>query len=1249
MTPERRKRAEEVFRAALDLPAEERAEFITVSCRGDEDLRTQVESLVTQHGETDSLIESPALRVKPLHPSPDDLRTALAEDLDDPMVGRRVGAYRLVREIGRGGMGAVYLAVRADSEFRRRVAVKLIKRGMDTDFVVRRFRHERQILAALDHPNIALLLDGGSTEDGLPYFVMEYIEGEQLFRYCDTRRLGVRERLRLFLRVCSAVAYAHQNLVIHRDLKPSNVLVTADGTPKLLDFGIAKLLNPEMAADTLIPTATAMRLMTPEYASPEQVQGVTMTAASDVYSLGVLLYELLTGHRPYRIHSRMTHEVARVVCEAEPERPSEAITRPGGALPFSYGGNETPTLELLWEARGAAPDSLRRELAGNLDNVVMKALHKDPQGRYKTAEQLRDDITRHLEGRPVAAPPYAPPAARISRPTTGEPVTGEKTLAVLPLKVLCLDRREDTGNDYLSVGLADALITRLSGLRRFTVRPTGSILRYAEEGSDPFDAGRELGVGFVLAGRVTCVGERIRVTVQLLDVSARSAVWAGQFDEKLTDVLSLEDSLSARVAEALVPHLTGGERLRLAKRPTDSPEAFEAYLRGRYHWSTSSPEGFARAIECYRRAVELDPNFALAYTGIADYFNWLGVFCLMPFRESSAAAKEAAARAVELDDSLAEAYSALGFAVLCRDFDWAASLSHYRRALELNPNYALTHVWYSYRLLQEGHLEAGVAEARKGLELDPHSPLNHLSLAWAYYQARRYDEAVAELHRLITDEPQYGMGYFVLCWLLRKVGEHEEAVRAGRRAVELLGRSPFSLSALGAAYAAAGMDEQTREVLREVEALSAQTYSPPYLLSLLHCNRGDKEQAFALLERARTIGDAWIAWLGAEPQFDLLRDDPRFGELLRLTGNPWSGRPAGAAAAATEGHVGQHPSAIHTTGAGQSARLTRAAERPATDDGEAHQLYVAGRYYATKRTADGLRLAIERLEQAVGKDPRFALAYAELADCYSLLNWYVEPPPPDAFARAKQAALKAVEADPDLAEARASLGFVKFHYDRDWSGAGAEFRRAIELKPDSAPARRWYAFSLSAAGRHEEGVAEMRRAQEISPRSAVIATAVANVLFLARRFGEAVEQCRRALELDPGSVAAHVILRWTYEHMGRHKEALAVYEQERVFAGDTPTTKAKRAHVLAACGRKAEALEVLEELLGRRDKEWVTAYEIAVIYALLGDRDAAFEWLTVADREHAVGLTYALVDPHLDNLRADPRYQRVMRGMGLIN
>jgi len=1704
MTPERWHRVEEIFQAALDLLPEERPRYVSEVCADDLTLKRDVESLLLQYDSAGELLDAPVYGNTEL-----GVLESFVEE-KDPMIGRRLGAYRIEREIGRGGMGAVYEASRADNEFSKRAAIKLVKRGMDTDFILRRFRKERQILAALDHPHIGGLLDGGTTEDGLPYFVMEYIEGQPLYNYCDSHQLNITERLKLFRSICDAVQYAHQKQVVHRDIKPSNVLVTSDGVPKLLDFGIAKLLNPELAGDiTHDPTATAMRLMTPEYASPEQVQGAPTTPTTDVYSLGVLLYELLTGHRPYRLVNRAPHEIARVICEEAPAPPSIIITRAEDLLPSLHSGDEATTLKKLYTTRGTTLELLRRELSGALDNIVMQALRKEPEWRYQTAADLRDDITRYLEGRPISDLPDPPHASLLLKPDSAS----EHSLAVLPMKLLDINQPE-TGPDYLGTGLADALITRLSAIRSFPVRPTSSVLRYGTD-ADPLRAGRELGVDFVLDGRIRRSGERIRVTIQLLNVRDETTAWAGQFDEQFTDVLNLEDVISSHVAEAIVPHLTVDQRLRLAKRGTDSPQAHEAYLRGRYYWNTFTEEGFARAIvcyqqaialdpkyalayagvanyhnwlgvfsvmpfaecaaaayeaastaveidphlaeahtalgqailfrdfawvsaehhlvraieldpnyapahtlyalqlvkegrfteslreahigrdldplaiisrftvvwcsyharrfdeayrfasstlenepnnlmmlygasfvlsglgrhaeaieaaekvvellgkashtlgrlgaahaaagnveaaqralddmevisqrryvspyhvaivncvldrkeealdllekayeigdakvlwigvepeldplhghprfndllrkldhrlsalptiagqliadqesiavlpfkiltppgentgdeylgvgltdalitrlsnvqrlvvrptssvlryhgaaidpliagrdlgidyvidgsirrigdrirvnaqllsvsegvtrwaeqfdedstdvlqiedsisekvasallpkltrderrllskrgtdsseafeaylrgryywssytevglakalECYKQAIDLDPDYALAYTGIADYYNWLGVFGVKPFAETSAAAKQSASKAAELDSTSAEAYSALGFATVCHDFDWAVAEGQHRRSIEINPNYATGHHWYAFHLVMEGRFEEGIEQMLRARELDPVSPSVLQALGWCYYHARRFDESLTTFQNMLEAVPDFPYGLITYSWALRHAGEADRAVKVAEKALDLAGGSQFYLSVLGGTYAAAGKQKEARAVLEQLTQMSVHTYVSPYHLALLHLHLGERERSLELLLTACAIRDAWVVWLAVEPQFDPLRGEPAFEGILRDMRHPAMYRKLARMAAAATGRKKKQRSRIAPI---TTQILIPAPDTRSGENEEARQLYTAGRYYSTRRTAEGLRRAIERLERAVELDPEFAIAHSELADCYALLNWYVEPPPPGAWERAKHSALRAVEADPELPEAHASLGFVRLHYDRDWVDAERELRKAIQLKPGNQVAHRWYAYSLSAMGRHDEAYAEIERARQISPQSAVIATAVANVLFLAGKFDEAVVQCRKSLELDPGAVAAHTILRWAYELKGLDSEAMAAFEQERSFAGDTPTTHAKRAHVLAATGKRDQAQAILDEILSKRNENWVTAYEIAIIYCWLDDFDNAFRWLVQAEREHAVGFTFVRVDPHLTKLRSDPRFADLLR------
>ncbi|HEY6328466.1 MAG TPA: protein kinase, partial [Blastocatellia bacterium] len=390
MTPERWQQIKILFESALNQDAAARSAFLQLECKDDPDLRKEVESLLLSHEAADCFVDDLAEDIS---------RELFSEPDEEQNIGRRLGPYEIIQLIGGGGMGQVFLGIRADDQYQKRVAIKLIKSGMSSEFLIRRFRTERQILANLDHPNIARLLDGGTTEAGMPYLVMEYIEGSPIDEYCNTNRLTTAGRLRMFRQICSAVQYAHQNLIIHRDIKPSNILVTAGGAPKLLDFGIAKLLDPSQGEEE---TGTAMGLMTPEYASPEQVRGQQITTASDVYSLGVVLYRLLSGHHPYRIRSRVPEEILRVVCEQDPPRPSAAVTRVAdeATLPAS---NETNPIEEDSQTLPEDPEKLRRRLSGDLDTIVMMALRKEPERRYSSVEQFSEDIRRHLEGLPVLA------------------------------------------------------------------------------------------------------------------------------------------------------------------------------------------------------------------------------------------------------------------------------------------------------------------------------------------------------------------------------------------------------------------------------------------------------------------------------------------------------------------------------------------------------------------------------------------------------------------------------------------------------------------------------------------------------------------------------------------------------------------------------------------------------------------------------------------------------------------------------
>lgn len=396
--PKRWQQIESLLDEALDLEPAEREEYVRTKGEGDEELVAQVLKMLAASERADTFLDN--TNRSDLEEALARMSSAIEEDSDAGPELERAGPYRLIRKLGRGGMGQVFLGVRDDEAFKRYVAVKVIRRGMDTDDILKRFRVERRILASLNHPGIAQLLDGGATDDGVSYFVMEYVDGDPITKYCDENRLSLPDRLRLFQKVCAAVHYAHQNLIVHRDLKPSNILVTKDGDVKLLDFGIAKFLNPDLTGYTLPMTREEQRVMTPEYASPEQVRGNSLTTASDVYQLGVLLYELLTGHRPFTFQTRVQGEIEKIILEQAPEKPSTMISR----VETTVGDvTEGPSPEVVSSKRRTALGNLRKQLSGDLDRIVLMALRKEMDRRYQSADQLQLDIGHYLSGRPVSA------------------------------------------------------------------------------------------------------------------------------------------------------------------------------------------------------------------------------------------------------------------------------------------------------------------------------------------------------------------------------------------------------------------------------------------------------------------------------------------------------------------------------------------------------------------------------------------------------------------------------------------------------------------------------------------------------------------------------------------------------------------------------------------------------------------------------------------------------------------------------
>ena len=818
MPDERWAQIKNLFESAISQDVSERDSFLAFQCGSDDELRREVQSLLSAYDSTGDFLEDPCFELK-----------SFARDLENGGVsqplGSRIGAYRIDEQIGHGGMGAVYLATRADDEFRKQVAIKLIRVGAADAMAIRRFRNERQILASLEHPYVARLLDGGTTAEGLPYFVMEYVEGRSLVQYCLLHSLTEKDRVALMLKICSAVLYAHCRSIIHRDLKPSNILVREDGTPKLLDFGIAKLLadaDQERGADV---TLTGMRALTPAYASPEQLQGLPATISSDVYSLGVILFEMLTGERFSAIAFRQSTEAAR-------------------------------------------PNAVIDSLASDLRALVNKATQWDPARRYDSVESFASDIQRYLDDAPVLAS---------SQAENSPPPPLPASIAILPFE---MTEPETTRHGYLGIGVADALITRLGRVGRISVRPTSAVSKYVRT-RDVIQAGKELHVRYVLEGRIRNVNNHVRVSVQLISVESGNPVWAGTIDENADDLLKLEDSIAEHVAQALIPQLTAEEHELLRKKGTANAKAHELYLKGRWHRTRAeSPEDLAQSLVCFMGAIAEDPSYARAHAGVADYYISLGMWGGLPPSESFAAAKDAAATALEFDPALPEAHSAYGFAIWAFDGAAEEAEQHAHIAITRDPEFPDAHFLLGLLSSARNRPEVAIVHLERACKLLTDSPYAVVGLANCYFNSHQFEQALTVL-RLCSMQP--GQSAPVLELMARTylhLGITSEAVDSAASSVQFSGRSAAALQILASAEAANGHPQKTAALVQEIETLAGRQYVSGFLRALAQLVLGQKDLALDFLERAVEERDWRACWLAVSPDVDALRGHPRFERLL---------------------------------------------------------------------------------------------------------------------------------------------------------------------------------------------------------------------------------------------------------------------------------------------------------------------------------------------------------------------------------
>ena len=850
--PQRVELAEQLFHEALERDDEDRASFLAEACAGDVALLADVASLLAHYDRDQNFLRKP-----PFGRSAGDVADLLLdEDSERVPQAPRVTGFSLVREVGRGGMGAVYEAFNGEGQ---RVAVKLVKRGMDTEFILRRFARERRILGALDHPHIARLLDGGTTDYGIPFLVMEYVEGQPIDLYARRVTLSNAERLKLFLKVCEAVSYAHRHRVIHRDLKPSNILVTQDGVPKLLDFGVAKLLDLDSGGSPGDATATVYRVMTPEYASPAQLHGLPPSEPDDVYSLGVLLYILLTGRHPYRFGSRAPEEILRSILEGRVQRPSE----------------------------------LQRDLKRDLDKVVLKALRRKSERRYVSVDEMAEDIRRYLAGRPVSARSdllahrvarFAVKYQRLTVATaavvllcillsviawmSGAQVKPRTSVAVMPFS----DMGQGTFSEQLAKGITEGLTEHLSQRTQLSIRSHNSIYSYKRRQHSPQTIGHSLGVESLLVGDVAVDDASLRVSVELLDVGSGDSIWTSTYEAKSSEVLTMQRRITADVMRELSVVVKPEELIQSTSYYPENEEAYWDYMMGRYFFNKRTKEDFHKGIRYFRLAIEKDPSFALAYAGLADCYGLLGAYMVMEVHKAFTSARDAANKALELDEGLAEAHTSLALVHWLYNWDWAAADREFRKAIELKPSYAMAHHWRGLFLGEMGRFSEAEAEMQKALEYDPLSAPIYADYGRVLYWARRYDEALEKYHRASDMNPEFGSMRLERELLYEQMGRVDDWAAS----VQMGGGFDARTEEAFRTYGLKGYwtVQYRRKLNRRARARGSDDAE-------LFARMGDTDRALEDLAYAINARDHRMSQLKVNPILDPLRSDPRFGKLLR--------------------------------------------------------------------------------------------------------------------------------------------------------------------------------------------------------------------------------------------------------------------------------------------------------------------------------------------------------------------------------
>jgi len=897
-TSKRWQEIDRIFAAALELEPDRRAAFLNEACGDDEDLRAEVESLLA-HDTPESLVAGPAVE--------EATRLLASENMRGPDV-TSIGPYQIVKLLGAGGMGKVYLA--HDERLNRPVAVKLLSRYQAAEEErIRRFQKEAFAASALNHPNILTIYEIG-VFDEQNFIATEFIDGVTLRSRLGRRELPVSLGLEIATQVASALSAAHEAGIVHRDVKPENVMIRADGLVKVLDFGIAKYARPDGGEEQdQVETKQGSLIGTVPYMSPEQARGLPVDARTDIWSLGVMLYEMVTGRVAF------------------------------------LGETPTETISLILQKEPAPLSRYAHDVPAELERIITKALTKDREERYQTAKDLLIDLRNLKRKREVdaeiertVAPDLRSPESTSSGQSTRATVSGaaaatapakgersassaeftlslikqHKLAAIGALVVLIIgvvglwsylharntgvaidsiavlsfqNRSPEADTDYLSEGLAESLVYRLSQLPNLKVSPTSSVFRYQGKEIDPVKVGQELGVNAVVSGRIVQRGDNLIISVELVDVRYNKLLWGEQYDRKISDLLATQREIARMLVDKLKLQVSGEEK-GLAKHYTENNEAYQLYLKGRFYWNKRTGEALRKSIEYFNQAIERDPGFALAYAGLADCY--VVPPNRLPPRDAMPKGKAAALRALELDDTLAEAHTTLGRVLAVYDWDWPGAEKEYKRAIELNPRYAIAHQWYGGYFEAMGHRNEAVAERKLAQELDPLSPIVNFELGLAIYYSRDYDLAIEQFQRTLELDANFPPARQFLPAAYEQKGMYDNAITEFKKAIPLLGGNEWSLTrgGLGHVYALLGRRSEALALVAELKQLSERGYVPATSIAVIYAGLGEKDQAFVWLEKGYEERAFQMQWLRVEPRWDKLRSDPRFADLLRRVGLP---------------------------------------------------------------------------------------------------------------------------------------------------------------------------------------------------------------------------------------------------------------------------------------------------------------------------------------------------------------------------